>query len=713
MPKEIELKLDDTKKVEIASYLNALRAIETQNRADLDQNMDEYWSRHFGLYSSKKNKNFPWAGSADIKTGIVQYSDSAIEGRFCNAINSLKFISIVSRTSKGSADAGKRVENFFNNYWYHKSDVKKVILDFFQYVVVEGTGFLKIIPRKISKKIKRYIFQEMFSNLKDKIIKPIMGDNGQMQTEEKEREEFLGAIWENVKTNSIGFERAEGSLKTAGYIYNRFTLSPAQIWERKEKSGWYNVEDILLKGIANPMPAVEVDANQDKQNSEQTKNDYQGFGNSISMKKIFYEWWMQYNIGTAEKPEYKHMMFVQSVDTGKLVYHEENKFFDNRKPYVSSPCWRVAGRVIGQGMPERISALNDAIDTLFNQALDNNTRANTVCGTIVDQPGIDISKFTGAPGQYMPVKSEVMIKNFDFPNRLGDIQTLLNTIMTLIERKSIVNDYGMGRETQQNKRPTAKGTAMILQQYALNLDLLMQNVQECLKDAVYQTMQCLYEFMPDEGIKYSYSNPKSGQEVNSGQPLQPGQQPQVEPEYLEGVLRREDLEYIDDWDIGILQGAVDVMVNAEKQAATTMLQAFGQDQSGEVDNFFVKKWFAEVWAPRQAKEIMRTPKETQMIKAVQQQAQMQSQKEQLLNSQAQKMDAMLQQHQQQMIGEKAMLEEAKFLHDLEKQGVPDIEKVHRLEAFRQHYIAREKASNMGLNPDDAVKMPQGQTEAQP
>ena len=702
-----QLKLDDTKKIEIGQYLTTLRNIETQNRADLDTNIDEYWSRHFGTYSAKKNKNFPWSGSADIQTGIVQYSDSAIEGRFCNGINSLKFLSIVSRTSKVSADSAKNVENFFNNYWYHKTGVKKVILDFFQYTVVEGTGFLKIVPKKKNKKVKKYKFMEMFSNLKDKVLQPILGQDGQMQTEEKERDEFVGAVWENVKTNSIGFERAEGSLKNAGYVFNRFKLSPLQIWEKKEKSGWYNVDDILLKGVANPVPIVEADANQDKQNSEQTKNDYQGFDNTVSMKKIFYEWWMSYNMGTAEKPDYRYMMFVQSHDTGKLVYHEENAFFDTRKPYVSAPCWRVAGRIVGQGMPQRIGVLNDTIDTLFNQALDNNTRANTVCGVMVSQPGVDIEKFTGAPGQYMPVKSLDMIKNFDFPNRLGDINALLQAIMSLIERKSIVNDESMGRNTQQNRRNTARGTSMILQQYALNLDLLMQNIQEALREAVYQTMQCLYEFMPNEGIKYSYKNPKAGQEIN------PGQSQAIEPEFVEGTLKREDLEYIDDWDIGILQGVVDVMVNAEKQSATMILQAFGNDQTGEIDNFFVKKWFSEVMAPRQAKEIMRTPKETQMIKMVQQQAQVLQQKEKMIAMQSQKLDTALQQHQQRMIGEKAELEEAKFLHELEKAGVPDIEKVHRLEAFRQHYIAREKARSMGLNPDEAVKIPQGQPQGQP
>jgi hypothetical protein len=693
MAKRIEI--DDRKKKEIANYLTTIYNLESANRNDLDSNIDEYWSRYTTQYSAKKDKNFPFVGSCDFKGGIIEYSVSGVVGKFKNAVNSIKFASIISQTSKESAASAKNVENFINNFWYRKAGAKKVILALFQMLVVEGTAFIKVIPKRQVKKVKRFKFREMISNVVNKVRQYLPGQDGQIQTEDKERDEFLGAIWENVPTTKVMFDSSASSLEKSTFQMTEFDLSLSQINNKIKNDGWYNTEKIFKGVQANPQPTIKTTTNTDKGQSEQTKNDYQGFNNLLTTKKTFLEFWVEYNMGTVDEPDWQEMQFIQSYDTKELVWHDENRFFDKRRTLLSCPCWEVSGKIVGEGIPQRLASLSDEFDRLFNQATDNNTLSNTITGTIVEQPGMDIEKMTMQPGQFIPVKAHDNIKQFQFTNRLGDIQVLMQNLMILIERKSLVNDYSMGRGDSTNKKQTARGTQMLLQQQALALDALMQNVQELLRDAIYMTLQDLYEFMPNEGIKYSY-------------------QDEATQTYKEGVLMRSDLEYIDDFDIGVLQGVVDVMVNAEKQAAQLLLQAFGQDQTGETNTYEIKKNFATVFAPRKAHDIMREPKEIQQLKMIQAKGQELMQKEQMINQQAAQLDQVMKQHQAHMIGEKAQFEEDKFMYELGKKGVPPQEAQVLLVQFRKAHIAREHAKMAGMNPDlaDGVPTPQEQPVAQ-
>jgi len=693
-----KIKLTPEKKVEISQYLTTLYVNEKTNRTDLTNKQDEWWMRHLGIWSAKKDKNFPWKGSADVQTGITMYSDSALEARFSAALNTVKFCDISSNVSEASHKAAKRVENYINNYWQHITKVKSVLLSGFQYPVVEGTWFIKIIPKKLTKKVKKFRVVELISDSIKKIGQYMTGADGKMVTDERDRDEFVGAIWENLPRRNISFDNSVDHLSKCLWASTEFDKSASEIWNlangKNEEQRWHDVDDILKTMAKNEIPSMRK--NQQDYMEDQSKNEYLGYIHTLTARKTFIEFWIEYNMGTVDKPDYKKMMFIVEKESKTLVYEEENEFFDKRIPIVSAPFYRMAGKIDGQGMPQRLASSNDIIDIQTDQAIDNNTLCNTLTGTIITQPGMDLDKMQMQPGKFIPVKAHDNVKQWVFNNRLGDIQQLLNFHMSIIEKKSLVSDYSLGRESEVNKKATMRGTAMLLQEYGLNLDPLIQNIQNMLKEAMYQTLQCFYEFMPAKGIKYSYKGKVQQDQAQAGQPINPMQA--SNDEFIIGELKREDLEYIDDWDINILRGAVDVMLETEKQSAMFLYQTFAQDQSGEIDMTAVRRNLIEVVAPRQAQTIIKTPLAIQKEQFVDAKMKELAQLQLQLQQQAQILTQVKQQHDSQVLSEKAQLEESKFIHALQRKGASADEIALKVAEFRKQYIAREAGNAQGINP---------------
>jgi len=389
-----KFKLTEEKKKEIAAYLCSLYSIYEQNDKSVIDNLDEWWSRYTGQHSAKKDKSFPWNGAADIQTGIVSYSCSGIEARYSSALNSVQLVNISSQVSAASNAAAKNAQNWLNNFWRHKSGVNDVLLEAFQYNTVEGSFFIQIVPDVSKRKVKRFSVRKIVDGAKA-MFQSLVGQDGEMQAEDKEINDFIAARWVNIPRRLIKFDNSANTIQKCGAVCIEFEKSPAEIFElsKRKDNPWYNVKDILRSIKPNDLPTAENESDDDD-----TKNDYIGYSNTLTHKKKFYQWWIAYNVGTPDAPDYKEMTFIISKDTGNLVYDEENSFFDKRKPVVSGKCRRIAGKIDGQGIPMYIGALNDAIDIVIDQALDNNTLSNTITGTYIPGAGFDPDKHKLEPG---------------------------------------------------------------------------------------------------------------------------------------------------------------------------------------------------------------------------------------------------------------------------------------------------------------------------
>ncbi|OGF47021.1 MAG: hypothetical protein A2231_03170 [Candidatus Firestonebacteria bacterium RIFOXYA2_FULL_40_8] len=653
------IKLDDDKKKKLIAYFSALITTELDARRDMHENIQEYWQRHLNKYSCKKDKSFPWVGSADFQSGLIETADTLLEAQFAGALNTLKPVGITAGTSTAAYIAAKKVESFFNNYWVQKSGMKKVLLDAFQYWIVEGQMFLGVIPYTdgMKKKYKRYKSNVKIVDTIKRAYQYISGQDGEYEREEKTSTDYLGAVWQNIPTVKVGWDRNAASVEKCNFFWCEFDLSNSEIRKKIKEQKWIDSDSILPdKDKTNILPDNEKANNTE----EEDKNDYQGFSDTKTSKKTFYRIYAYYDFnddGNDEKIE-----LVLEKDTFRLFYIDYNPFFDGRIPYVSAPFYTIAGRIPGQSNPARLANLSDEFDTLQNQIIDNNTLTNTFCGTALESPGFVVDKIKVKPGLFIPVKSHDALKVWTINNRINDMSYQQQTVLSLFERKSLVNDTMAGRESADSNKQTYRGLVTLLKQNAVSLNRPMQNFQEALVEAVKQTIMCLYEFMPADGIRYAYTKNGEAGDENAG--------------HESDVLKREDLEYMDEFNIGVLNGVVDIMLDAEKQVAMFLLQAFGQDNSGEINTFEIKKNIIETMAPRLAKTIIREPREVQALKMVMAKGQELAAKEQALMG-----------LQEKILGEQQSTQESAFMQELANSGVPEEEWPSMLQKFRSQHGA--------------------------
>ncbi len=621
MPNKLDFELTPEQQLKVAEDLLTYKVFYETEAKDFLDNLDIYWSRHFGTYSCKKDKNYPWRNSADIQTGVIQYFDSAIEARFNAALNSLKFVHITA-PSKAGRIAAQKCADFINDYWKPKAKPEDICIDWFQNNVVEGVSILKIKPvSENPNKRKRYILKELVFKIGG-VIRKLLGyatnEDKQMILEDINSQDYLGCLWEAVDMSQCGFDTSADRLKKCKFFYQEIWLTKSDCKKREKEKGWQNIDKVWIKEDKDK--GAKVDNVIIENQKEDTKKDYSGVENTKLNKQKFIEYWIEYDINNDDIDE--HCYFIVNPDKKILNYWSYNKFSDVRKPYIETQFYRIAGQIIGQGNPQRLGSLNDELDTLQNQKVDNSTAHNVTGGTYIPDKVITeqvMDRFV-IPGKWLPVTAHKQIDRWFERGTPLDLQAQQNFVYSLLERKSNVSDYSMGRESSTNPNPTAKGTAMILREFSINIDPLVRNLQIALQDAVRQTLLCFYETMPAAGVKYSRNIP-----------VNPNATPNTPEEQEEIIFKREYLEFLDEFTISVLAGASDIMADSEKQIATAILQMLGADETGEIDTFAIKKNWLEKIDPVLAKDIIRTPQEVQLVQQIKQKAIELMQKEEMLN----------------------------------------------------------------------------------
>ena len=636
------------READCVKYFNGIIAGFDASHKTLVSQTAEWWSRHLGEYSAKKDKNAPFKGSADLQTKIIQYSDSAIEARFRAGLNSVQFAKVTAESSQEAIEAAKSVEDYINNYWKDQTGAMEMLPQWFQLVIVEGTSFIKIIADTIKKTVKRYSIVDQIKT----VVKKMVGykvDGISIATETKEVVKHIGARWEIVSLNDLYFWNDDRAFRDV--IIHKVYKTRAEI--KQMRGEWKNVNELLDKyktEQSNPGSSPYV-----VNETSDAKDDYAGTEQGAVSRIPLYEVWGVYEEkdGITEDGH-----FIISAEHNMYMFGEENPLFDKRKPYEYAQCYNIAQKVIGQGLPQRLAAVNDAADILLDQAVDNNSLANTLNFLYVPSKSFDFSKLQFQNGKGIPVSSlDGSFKELRFSSSVGEITALYGIMQGIGERLSLVADYSLGRESQTNKKATASGTAMLLQQFAVTLDPLLKNIQECMRRSMYQTLQCLYEYMPSEGITYTVGSEQK-------------------------TLKRQHLEYLDEFRIDMLAGAIDAMVNREEAVAQALLQTFAGDQSGEVDTYKIKENFVKTLSPTLAKEIMRTPQEVQMLQAIQMKAQELAQMEQVLAAKIKEAEDM----KGKMIIDRGIEEEEKITAQLDAAGVQGKDREKALKEFRKGYL---------------------------
>lgn len=643
------IKLTENEQNQVVEYYTPLINERLKDNSVLfEENIPEYWERHLGVYSSKKVKNFPFKGSSDFHIPWAAFADTALESRFVAGVHSTEKLVGIRGLTKETKAVAPKIESAINDKIAPKMNLYNVTCDMFQGLLVEGTRFIKISPVEMEKQVWKY---EKLTKLMDGVSK-FLGYNIDPLTnkilKKKKTIKYFMPKWDDISGRDMVWEKGASSLQDAQWVAQRLSLNTYQI---KQKKNWINIDKLPR----------EVDKLR-KDETEAVINEH--IGDMVYSEQLNYEnssiWeiWGAYPFKTGKQDERgvdivkeKEVQFVIDIKNRIYFFGDKNKFFDKRKPYVSIPCYRIAGRIRGQSLPQRIGLLNDELDTTHNIIIDNAILTNSITCLYVPNKGFNPERIKIKPGAMIKVANlEGVIKKWELGSSSLNLDKLQGFIVGLLEKMGLVSDYSMGQESID--RPTVRGTMALIREFNINVNFLLKNIQQGLTEAMRMTLQVLYEFMPSEGISFIGEDDK------------------------EEHLKREDLEDIENLKITVLAEAIRAIKNIELERANILFDKLGNDQTGEIDTARVKRNFVEKVDRSLVDNIVRDPKEIQQIQQMQQ---MLSQKIEELN-----------QREKEIVMKEGIQEARDYADDLREDKVPEEEITKRVDEFRKEYVKRNQ-----------------------
>jgi hypothetical protein len=636
--------LTEEQQKEAVEYYKKLINKRLADNSELFENkVPEWWERHLGTYSCKKVKDFPFEGSSDFHIPWAAFADTALESRFVAGVHSSDKIVEIEATTDDARLGARKAKDTFNMKLAKTMKLYDKICDMFQGLLVEGTRYLKIYPKQVEKTVWKYKALKQMAEGVSKFLGYDIEKTTNKLIQSKKTIKYTTVEWDDISVTDLIWEAGAKNLQDAQWVAHRIFLNSYQI-KKKKKEGWINTDSI-------PAEVTKVR----KGETEDIKNETLGdnFAMSAPENISLWEIWGAYPLKTGEKDENgediveeKEMQFVIDTKNSILLWADENKFFDKRKPFVAIPCYRIAGKIRGQGLPQRTSILNDEFDTTHNITIDNAILCNALTLLYVPNKGFDPTKKKIKVGGAWPVAAvDGVVKKLELGNPSLDLYRLENFLSGMLEKMSMVTDYSMGQEAIQ--RPTVRGTLALIQEFNINVNFLLKNIQNGLAEAVKMTLQTLYEFMPQEGIPF----------INGSE---------------EDVLRREDLENIDDMNIVVLADAVRAIQNIEVQKADTLLNRLGGDQTGEINTSELKRNFVEAVDHKLLDRVIRPPKELQALQQMQAEIAAKAQE--------------LQQREQDIILREGMAGAKEYEDELRAAGIPEDEIERKKDEYRKAFI---------------------------
>lgn len=594
--------LSKEQQVKIVSYWKSIIDNNLSNRTDLDNNkLIEYWQRHSGDYSSKKNKMMPWSGSSDIHIPVSSWACRATEARFSSGINNLdKYVSIIA-TNSDDLDAAQQTQEYVNFMFKEKLNVDPLLSESAQNDIVEGVTINKLVPREIKKKEKKFkralnAIGKMSYAVKN-IIDNVTGQpiKSELEMEQTEKEE-LKFLLTPLHLSDFLIPLNSTNIQDAPWVAQRLHLNKYELKKRAKENNWINVGKYDTKTVSTG--GYNDVVKQDKAEREGTNP-----AEDIINEYKPYEIWGYYPIDNIDKEEKnidmsvedKLCLFVIDIEKNILLYADVTPFPEEFKPFTYAPFYAISGRFIGQSLPARLALLNDQLDSFFNMMNDNGKLANTVTFLAKDQKGIDWDKVIFTPGKtvVLPQIDEGFFRELRLTNHTLDYKNTIQYIHTLLERMSLITDTTMGMESAGVERPTYRGKVINLQETAINYSGIIKNFQNMVRELVVMLLDYLYWYLPGTDTTYQIPDEKG--------------------ELQTKTFKREYLENRKSFKIIPLGNAVSVIAQQEKANASMLYEVFSQDNSGEVDKYALKENLIDNIDPKLKGKILRTPQEMQIL----------------------------------------------------------------------------------------------------
>ena len=463
---DIHVKVGDDIKTDVVNWVCDSITTAIEDRSSLEQR----WGKWIDQYEERlpEKKSFPWENASNISVPLTAVAVETIHSREVNTLLSMRpYIQVRPKKKNVDKESCAIIERFLDQIFVNELNFYEIGSQWLLEKNKMGTGFMKVYwsydVKKVGKNKLKYTNDAKLSvvNIED-LIFPV---------------------------NAV-------DIQTCPFLAERLRMHWNVLQARGTSGIYADVEKIKEEYVAN---TADPDSGFDMVGKKEREVENQQRTNPEILKEyIIYEVYFDFDVDGDGYAEPTVMTIHKDTKTVlRWIHHPYNH---GRRPYVSNRYQARVRRVYGKGIGEQSEHLQDAINTSFNQAIDNMTLANIKCfkgrktarkdiGKIypgktfwLDDPATDLQEF---------ILGEVHQSNFVLHTLLRDYH----------ERRTKVTDYTLGKESGTLKsRATATGTLALLQESGRHFDLIINNSRGAVQEIAYQVIELYSQFRPEKVV---------------------------------------------------------------------------------------------------------------------------------------------------------------------------------------------------------------------
>lgn len=461
---DIHVTVSAEEQKEVVEWVCQSIATALQDRASLEMR----WKKWIDQYEEllPEAKNFPWENCSNISVPLTAVAVETIHSREVNTLLSIRPYVQVRPKKKGvDKESCYEIEKFLDQLMTGELNFYDVASQWILEKNKMGTGFIKVYWCYDKKKTGKKNFQ-------------VIND----------------ARLSVVNIEDLIFPVNATDIQTCSFLAERLRLH-WNVLKARDSAGIYkNVDQVKDDFVVS---TVDSDSGQDiVKEKEQTVEKMQRTSPDVLKEYMIYEVYFDYDVdgdGYAEPT----VMTIHKENKVVLrwIYHPYNH---GRRPYIANKYQARVRRVYGKGIGEQSEHLQDAVNTTFNQAIDNMTISNIKCFKGRKTARKDVGKIY--PGKTFWL-DDPQSDLFEFS--LGETHQSNFVLHTLLrdyhERRTKVTDYSLGKESSTLKsRATATGTLALLQESGRHFDLIINNTRNAIQELAYQIMELYAQFRPEK-----------------------------------------------------------------------------------------------------------------------------------------------------------------------------------------------------------------------
>lgn len=463
-PKDIKVKINDKLKSEISMWL--LNQLQTafDDRSEQERNWLEWHDQYEEI---TKKKVFPFKNCSNVFIPLTPIAVETIHAREVNTILGTKpYIQVRRKKEEMSEADAVNIERFLD-------EVLRTVVNGYDTLsmwIMEkdkmGDGFVKVYWKFDQTKIK-----------KGKGFRTITEDDVAIDV---------------IAIEDLIFPSSARAVEQALWVAHRFRMD-WNVLKRKEKLGIYeNIDKIKdFYRQDNDTQGEEIDFQKVKKGVEGIDERSPDILKDYELFEVYFDWDID-NDGIAER-----LVATYEKKSNTIIRLIHFPFNHGRRPLVQNSFMKRTNRIYSKGITEMSKQLQIAINTVFNQTIDNATIANVKCFKGLKSAKRDIGEIY--PGKVFWLDSTQDLEDFT----LGEVHqsnfVLHGLLRDYHERRTKVTDLNLGRPSEITRsRATATGTLALLQESGRHFDLILNNSREAMTEIAYQIIELYAQYAPNK-----------------------------------------------------------------------------------------------------------------------------------------------------------------------------------------------------------------------